>query len=180
MKLPSLQIVAAFAGGILIAGAVLTHFPAQFAARVWLALAVAWLAWSSAMAAWLCLGGAAATLERVAVPQNLASTLVDAGQLNSKEPLRWTGRLRQDPVRLPWGLRYEIGLEGVEVAGTEVPVSGGLRVNYYWEPDGADPPPTRAGDRVEALVRAKAPRNFGDPGGFDYRGHLDRQNINLE
>jgi competence protein ComEC len=196
MKLPSLPIVAAFAGGILIAGAVLTHFPAQFAARVWLALALAWLAagaatlasrragvwlaWSSAMAAWLCLGGAAATLERVAVPQNLASTLVDAGQLNSKEPLRWTGRLRQDPVRLPWGLRYEIGLEGVEVAGTEVPVSGGLRVNYYWEPDGADPPPTRAGDRVEALVRAKAPRNFGDPGGFDYRGYLERQNINLE
>ena len=196
MKLPSLSIVAAFAGGILLAGVVLTHSPAQFAARLWFALAVVclgvgavalarrsgsvWFAWSIVLAAWLALGAAAATLERAAVPANLASRLVDAGQLDSTEPLRWTGRLRQDPVRLPWGLRYEIGLEEVEVAGAEVPVQGGLRVNYYWEPGAPDPPVARAGDRVEALVRARPPRDFGDPGGFDYRGYLERQNINLE
>jgi competence protein ComEC len=196
MKLPSLPIVAAFAGGILIAGSVLEHFSAHFTARIWLALAVAWLAlgalilassrrgvWlagASALAGWLCLGGAAASLERAAIPVNLASHLVDAGQLDSKEPLRWTGRLRQDPVRLPWGLRYEIGLESVEVAGNQVPVAGGLRLNYYWEPGAPDPPAAHAGDRVEALLRAKSLRNFGDPGGFDYRGYLERQNINLE
>jgi hypothetical protein len=196
MKLPSLSIVAAFAGGILLAGVVLTHSPAQFAARLWFALAVVclgvgavalarrrgsvWFAWSIVLAAWLALGGAAATLERAAVPANLASRLVDAGQLDSTEPLRWTGRLRQDPVRLPWGLRYEIGLEEVEVGGSEVPVQGGLRVNYYWEPGAPDPPEARAGDRIEALVRARPPRDFGDPGGFDYRGYLERQNINLE
>jgi len=196
MKLPSLLIVAAFAGGILLAGVVLTHSPAQIAARFWFALAVAclgvgaaalavwrggeWFAWATVMAAWLALGGAAASLERAAVPTNLANHLMDAGQLDSKEPLRWTGRLRQDPVRLPWGLRYEIGLEEVEEGSSEIPVQGGLRVNYYWEPGAPDPPVARAGDRVEALVRAKPPRNFGDPGGFDYRGYLERQNINLE
>src|ERR1700691_5798389 len=196
MKLPSLPIVAAFAGGILLAGVVFTHFSAQLAAPFLFALAMVclgagataiaswrsgvWFASACAAAAWLALGGAAATLERAAVPANLASHLVDAGQLNSKEPLRWTGRLRQDPVRLPWGLRYEIGLEEVEVGGSEVPVQGGLRVNYYWEPGTPDPPVARAGDRVQALVRAKPPRNFGDPGGFDYRGYLERQNINLE
>ena len=136
--------------------------------------------WSSAMIAWLALGAAAATLERAAVPVNLASHLVDAGQIDAREPLRWTGRLRQDPVRLPWGLRYEIGLDQVEVSGDEIPVQGGLRVNYYWEPGAPDPPAARAGDRIEALLRAKPPRNFGDPGGFDYRGYLERQNINLE
>lgn len=196
MKLPSLPIVAAFAGGILLAGVVLTHFPAQIAARIWFLLAFAclgvaaaalatrrgrvWLAWVGAVAAWLALGGAAATLERAAVRANLASHLVDAGQLDPKQPLRWTGRLRQDPVRLPWGLRYEIGLEEVEVGGVEIPVQGGLRVNYYWEPGAPDPPGARAGDRIEALVRARPARNFGDPGGFDYRGYLERQNINLE
>jgi len=196
MKLPSLPIVAAFAGGILLAGVVFTHSPVQIAARFWFALAVVccgagataiatwrggvWFASACAVAAWLALGGAAATLERAAIPGNLASHLADAGQLNSKEPPRWTGRLRQDPVRLPWGLRYEIGLEEVEVGGSELPVQGGLRANYYWEPGAPDPPAARAGDRVEALLRAKPPRNFGDPGGFDYRGYLERQNINLE
>jgi competence protein ComEC len=196
MKLPSLPIVAAFAGGILLSGAVLAHFPVQLIARFFVMLAVVflgvataalarrragvWFAWLAVVGAWLCLGGAAATLERAAVPANLASHLVDAGRIDSKEPLRWTGRLRQDPVRLPWGLRYEIGLEDVQVNGNELPVQGGLRVNYYWEPGAPDPPVARAGDRVEALVRAKPPRNFGDPGGFDYRGYLERQNINLE
>jgi competence protein ComEC len=196
MKLPFLPIVAAFAGGILLPGAVLTHLPAQFLARAWFLLAAMclctasvalsrprrglWFAWTSALAAWLSLGAAAATLERAGVPANPASHLADSGEINSKEPLRWTGRLRQDPVRLPWGLRYEITLERVEVAGTELPVQGGLRVNYYWEPDAPDPPAARAGDRIEVLVRAKPPRNFGDPGGFDYRGYLERQNINLE
>ncbi|MGB6544781.1 MAG: ComEC/Rec2 family competence protein [Candidatus Acidiferrales bacterium] len=196
MKLPSLPIVAAFAGGILLAGSVFAYFPAQFAARLWFLAAIVCLAaaaiglatlhggvrlaWSCVVAAWLCLGGAAAALERAAVPANLASHLVDSGQLDSKEPLRWTGRLRQNPVRLPWGLRYEIGLESVEVGGNELPVSGGLRLNYYFEPGAPDPAETRAGDRVEVLVRAKIPRNFGDPGGFDYRGYLERQNIDLE
>jgi competence protein ComEC len=196
MKLPSLSIVAVFAGGILLAGALEAHFPALTAARLWFVLAVVclavgaaalasgrshvWFPWVCALAAWLALGGAAAALERAAVPANLASHLESAGQINSKEPLRWTGRLRQDPVRLPWGLRYEIGLEQVEIAGNEVPVAGGLRLNYYWQPGAPDPPRARAGDRVEALAHARLPQNYNDPGGFDYRGYLDRQDIQLE
>ena len=200
MKLPLLPIVAAFAGGILLAGVVPAHFPVQVVARMWFCAALLcgcagaaallplgralrarlWIACSCALAAWVALGGAAATIEHASVPANLASTLEDARQINPKEPLRWTGRLRQDPVRLPWGLRYEIGLEQVEVAGAEIPIQGGLRLNYYWEPGSPDPPPARAGDRVEVLVRARTPRDFGDPGGFDYRGYLARQNINLE
>ena len=37
----------------------------------------------------------------------------------------------------------------------------------------------RAGDRVEALVQARPPRNFLDPGAFDERGYLARQKIDL-
>ena len=37
----------------------------------------------------------------------------------------------------------------------------------------------RAGDRVEALLRARPPRNFLDPGAFDVRGYLARQQIDL-
>src|SRR6202047_789070 len=36
-----------------------------------------------------------------------------------------------------------------------------------------------AGDRVEALLRARPPRNFLDPGAFDIRGYLALQKIDL-
>jgi len=43
-------------------------------------------------------------------------------------PLRWRGRLREDPIALPWGHRYEIDLEQVEIAGEIIPVSGGRQL----------------------------------------------------
>lgn len=79
--------------------------------------------------------------------------------------LRWRGRLREDPMALPWGQRFEIDLEQVEAAGVVLPVSGGLRVKCYSGGRAAEPPGgLRAGDRVEARVKARAPRNFRDPG----------------
>lgn len=37
--------------------------------------------------------------------------------------------------------------------------------------------PWAAGDGIEALVAVRAPRNFGNPGEFDYRAHLARRGI---
>jgi competence protein ComEC len=42
------------------------------------------------------------------------------------------------------------------------------------------PPPARAGDRIEVLARARPVNNFGDPGSFDFRAYLARQNIQLQ
>ena len=79
--------------------------------------------------------------------------------------MRWRGRLRGDPLQLPWGTRYEIDLDEVESSAGVTPVTGGLRLTYYSdESASASPPPARAGDRVEALARARPIRNFGDPG----------------
>ena len=41
------------------------------------------------------------------------------------------------------------------------------------------PEDLRAGDRVEALLRARPPRNFLDPGAFDLHGYLALQGIDL-
>jgi competence protein ComEC len=193
MKLPSLFPVALFAGGILLS----PHAPglARFGLRIFLIGALLLLVFGFialrrnwyvaalvfACAAWLFLGFAAYHLERASVPSNLASTLIESGKLDSGTALRWRGRLRGDPLRLPWGLRYEINLEEVESAIGVTPVSGGLRLTFYTpESGGAAPPAARAGDRVEALVRARPVNNFGDPGAFDFRGYLDRQNIQLQ
>jgi competence protein ComEC len=193
MKLPSLWPVVCFAGGILLSGKFAPHL--HLAPRFFL-LAAAFLllsgfvqlhrnwvvpAFIAAAAAWLCLGCAAAGLERISVPANLASSLIESGKLDSSVALRWRGRLRADPLALPWGTRYEINVEGVESAAGLMPVSAGLRVtSYSEEPNAAASPLARAGDRVEVLARAFPVRNFGNPGSFDDRGYLALQGIHLQ
>jgi competence protein ComEC len=193
MKLPVVWIVAALAAGILLGS------PQPVKPAVWFVLALTSLLaglaflWRGAelptfvigLLAWVFLGAAAARLEQAATSPNHVANLITSGRLDTSVALRWRGRLRQDPIRLPWGLRYEVDLEAVDVAGHPTPVTGGLRVsdfrgvNSRAEPPSELPAPLRAGDRVEALVRAHPPRNYGNPGAFDARGHLAREDVHL-
>ena len=188
MKLPALWLASAFAAGIALA----LRWPGEL--RTWLAIALAAIlagaflawrnrlsaAWALALVAWMALGGLASGIERTGVPPNHVTRLIAAGRLEFDQPLRWSGRLRDDPLSLPWGRRYEINLEHVEIAGSYVPVSGGLRANLYDGPQAAGAPRgLRAGDRVEVLMKARPPRDFLDPGAFDVRGYLARQHIDL-
>jgi competence protein ComEC len=193
MKLPSLFPVAFFAGGILLSGRLAGRWhisPGVFLMitallllsgyvllkRQWVLTAVFFGA-----AAWLCLGYAAANLERASTSPNLASTLIESGKLDSSAALRWRGRLRGDPLELPWGTRYEIDLDEVESSAGVIPVTGGMRLTYYRDEAKSSPPPlARAGDLVEALTHASTVRNFGDSGSFDYRGYLALQGIELQ
>jgi competence protein ComEC len=194
MKLPSLFPVVCFAGGILLALGLPNS--ALLIPRIAIALIILFLlfgyvalrrnwilaATAFAAGAWLALGVTAANLERAAVPANLASTLIESGQLDVGTALRWQGRLRSDPLAFPWGLRYEIDLEQVQTAEGVTPVAGGLRLTYYTpgSPTAPTPPAARAGDAVETLVRVRPVNNFGDPGAFDFRGYLTRRNIQLQ
>ena len=188
MKLPALWIAAAFAAGI----GIITRWPHQptFAAVAALAiLAGSILIWRRllfasaicAVAAWTALGGLALAIEQAAVPANHVTRLLAANRIDLTEPLRWRGRLREDPLVMPWGRRFEIDVEQVESGGQILAASGGLRANIYNNPkqplEIAET--LRAGDRVEALVRARPPRNFLDPGAFDIHGYLARQKIDL-
>jgi competence protein ComEC len=139
-----------------------------------------WPTWIFALAAWIALGGASAVLERRLIPASSVARFIAEKRIETSEPLRWRGRLREDPIRLEWGARYEIDLTSVEVAGREMAIQGGLRLNYYFNPRHDEAlPAVRAGDCVEALARARAPRNFLDPGAFDTRIALAREGINL-
>src|SRR5712671_3856027 len=193
MKLPSLWPVVCFAGGILLFGKLAAHMHST--PRTVLLAATSLLLFGfvllyknrllpaciAATAAWLCLGYVAAALERNSTPANLASALIESGKLDSSAALRWRGRLRADPLALPWGTRYEINLQEVESAGGVTPVSGGLRGTSYTEEQNADAPLlARAGDRIEVLARAFPVRNFGNPGSFDERGYLALQGIHLQ
>lgn len=193
MKLPSLFPVTFLAGGILLASRLQNRL--ILSPRICLISAAALLvagliafgknrviaAGVLAGCAWAALGVAAPQLEQISTPANLASALIESGKLDAGTALRWQGRLRSDPLELPWGIRYEIGLDQVQTGLGVTPVSGGLRLTYYRpEPPASDPAPVHAGDRVEVLARAVTVRNFGDPGSFDYRGYLGRQDIQLQ
>lgn len=188
MRLPALWVALAFAAGILVSTRKpLPPFPLLIAATAALLLAGiatyrnhSFSAWALALGAWLVLGAFAASLERASLPRDHITRLLAAGRLDVSEPLRWRGRLREDPMRLPWGHRYEIDLDQVEVAGTAVRISGGLRANLYDQANMTPAPEgLRAGDRVDVLMRARPPRNFLDPGAPDVRGMLARQKIDL-
>lgn len=191
MKLPALWIAAAVAAGIVLAGVQ----PARPA--VWLAFTAAAilagfgcvrrqrlaLAWSFGLAAWVFLGALAASFENMATPPHHVTRLLPSGNLDTSEPLRWRGQLRSDPVQLPWGFRCEVDLDEVEAGGQPFRISGGLRLTYFRNERAPEArpggPPLRAGDRVEALVRARPPRNYLNPGAFDARAQLARIGIHL-
>ena len=192
MKLPALLIAIFVAAGVLTASPIAVH--GKHGLDVSLGIAVccilagftfvtlrrAKLAWIAGLLAWLFLAAAAAQIERIAIPANQVATLAAAGQLALEQPLRWRGILRAEPLRLPWGVRYDIDLEQVQAAGEWRRVHGGLRASYFFDQRVPENPPSiRAGERVELLVRARLLRNFGDPGAFDYRGALRQQGIDL-
>ncbi|MGB8476242.1 MAG: DNA internalization-related competence protein ComEC/Rec2 [Candidatus Acidiferrum sp.] len=96
-----------------------------------------------------------------------------------KTPLRWHGRLRDEPARLPWGYGYEIELTGVEYEGSFVPVRGGLRVSLGENPEQRGEPDVHAGDEVAVVTQPRLPQVYRDDGAFDRRAYLEQQNIDL-
>jgi len=65
---------------------------------------------------------------------------------------------------------------GREVFVLELDRDARVRVQFYLK-DGEDPPRLRYGQEVELPARLRQPRNYGNPGAFDYEGYLARRQI---
>ncbi|MGH9571952.1 MAG: DNA internalization-related competence protein ComEC/Rec2 [Candidatus Acidiferrales bacterium] len=189
MKLPLLWLTVAFATGITLA-----HYPhfsvtecaiasavSTFIAAIFLWRKHVPIAWSIALIAWAATGATAARVQAGKTDPLNVGQLIAAGRLDTSSPLRWEGRLRANPADRPWGHEYLIDLDQVEVSGVATAVHGGLRVTLYGDtPDAStDNANLRAGDLVEALVKAQPPRDFNDPGAFDAKSYLAAQGIDL-
>ena len=113
MKLPGLYVLPPFCIGIIAAALHPFHggSVAALAGVLFLGAAAMWrfhageytLALALALAGWAALGAMAFTVEQRNRPANLASHLVENAQLDSSQPLRWRGVLRENPERLPVG-----------------------------------------------------------------------------
>lgn len=65
---------------------------------------------------WVLLGFLGACIAEQPRDANHVVSLLEQGRLPSKTPLRWHGRLRDEPAQVPWGYGYEIELSGVGFA----------------------------------------------------------------
>ena len=186
MKIPGLYVLPAFCIGIIIAALHPASGRAAVlcAAAIFLTALVFWrirfemASFVLVLAGWTALGFLALIVQQHSRPTNLASGLIEANTIDSKFPIRWRGVLRENPETLPWGTRFDLDLESVQLSGEQVKVSGGLRATYFGE-DIARAAALRAGDSIELIAQAHLPRNFKDPGAFDTSAELARQNIQL-
>ena len=195
MRLPAVAIAAAFACGILLG----LHPAVERNASSFLLLSCSFaiiailiftgilmvrighltLASITSLLCWVFLGFVGACVAEQPRDSNHVISLIERGRLPSKTPLRWHGRMRDEPARLPWGYGYEIEISGVELDGMLQPARGGLRLTFMEIPGGAPPPDVHAGDRVAVLTEAKLPQVFRDEGAFDRRPYLAQQSIDL-
>ena len=163
---------AAMAGGFLGVVAILV-LAAFFASRQRL-LPAALLA----LSAWVVMGVLAARVaDQPHSPRHVIS-LVESGVLDLKSPLRWHGRLMNDPVQLPRGWDYDVAIDSVASGGGLVPVEGGLRLSFSPK-TGEQAPELHAGDRIAVLTQAHLPQTFRDAGAFDRRAYLAQQKIDV-
>ena len=91
-----------------------------------------------------------------------------------KDSQRYT--LRGEVVRSPYpkGKKLYLILDVKRIVTQQglLPASGRLRVTVP-----AEDLPLRRGDSVEVTIKVRRPRNFLNPGAFDYRGYLLRRGI---
>lgn len=128
---------------------------------------------------WLILGVMGVVIGNQPRPADHVLSLVEAGRLELKTPLRWHGHLRDEPARLPWGYGYEIELTGVEFQGSLAHARGGLRVSFSEGPAQTAAPDVHAGDGVVVATQAKLPQVYRDEGAFDRRAYLAQQGVDL-
>ena len=195
MKLPAIAIATAFASGIALGlhSAVLPHVTSRpflavcFAASLALILAGLvlakterlFLAATISILSWALLGFLGACVAEQPRPANRVTSLLEQKRLSLDSPLRWHGRVRDEPAKLPWGYGLEIDLSRVEFESAALPVQGGLRLSFTRHPEQAPLPELHAGDEVSILTEARLPQVFRDEGAFDRRAYLAQENVDL-
>jgi len=189
MRAPLLPAVAAFVLGI----ALYARVAAAPGELFWLAVAALLAATAAWRRRWLraaflllllgyfWLGASLVRLDAVSVPSTRVDQLVARGQLDLAEPLRIEGWLRREPTRSGPFHVYLLELEAITSRQVRHPASGTVRLSYFPSAEvAARPLPVlHYGDRVELLIRLQEPRNYQNPGSFDWRGYWARQGIYL-
>ena len=142
------------------------------------------LGWLLALGALFFLGALHIQL-RAIVPtcDNGIQSYADGQRVEVTAHVTRDGRVQEDPNEVRQTL--EVQAEDINTSDDQnIPVHSGIRLNIY-APRGesassdaaATMPVFHYGERIRFLTKLKLPRNFRNPGAFDYRGYLQDRGI---
>jgi len=134
---------------------------------------------TASLAVWVVIGTLGAAIAQQPPPQDFVLRVLQEKHIDLQVPLGWRVQLTNEPLRLPWGWRYDLALRSVEFQGETLRISGGLRLNYAPRPEAASPPVVHIGDIFSLLAQARLPQTYRNPGTFDRRAYLAQQGIDL-
>lgn len=151
--------------GVLAIGAILLRRERHLAAAVALLVIVA-------------LGAAAMLLARAAPPR-----APELARFLDRTEVAVVAHVTDDPTTRPalfGGTRAVVDVETEEIAVDDdrITAPAGLRLSIYARNEDDDPASALAyGQRLRFTGKLRPPRNFNNPGAFDYRGYLARNGI---
>ncbi len=131
-----------------------------------------------ALAGFVVAGSASSFLFEARFPPNHVRHLATSG-IDLTDPIRLEGVLVSTPLRTPYGLQFDIETKAVEVARSKTsvttrPAEGKVRLRLETSNDPAawseiESQHLQYGDRIRALARLRHPKNYRNPGSFDFR-----------
>jgi competence protein ComEC len=166
-----------------------------------------WLLNGILLFASLSMGMAWPSIYEASYGPNHLKNLVRSGRIDLSQPCRVTGVCSKNSVQREIGEQIEMDVDRIENRYSVIPTRGKIRLALYYQkqtspvagrinrpinipsepirpgdtPSAGSPswPIMSPGDRVEVLANLRQPKNFADPGQFDYVSHLERQGVFL-
>jgi competence protein ComEC len=112
-------------------------------------------------------------------PQHLR-TLTRSGKLDLNEPCRIMGICTKGSIPKGIGEQIELAVQHIENRFSTYATRGNVRLAlYYQRGETPQQPLLVPGDQVEVLAHLRVPKNFNNPGQFDYVAYLERQDVAL-
>ena len=168
LYLVALAVLAGDAAGYLRIGLPL-WLAALFAAGALAALLLARDAWALVISLGAIATGGAVAAQSVYAPL-LANATITA--FSDNQPIVFEGTLERDPEAVGDVIRLYVRVERAGISdGALAAATGGIRVTVL------APDRYRIGDRLRIHSHIRFPRNYGDPGEFDYEAYMARERI---
>ncbi len=131
------------------------------------------------LAFFLC-GTFLAAADKEWLPPNHLEHLARDGAVETGQPLEITGWARTSSTARPGRETFDLEITAVVQDGTTHPARGGIRVYYYLDPELPASLAIPYGARLRLKLRnLRRPRNFGNPGSYDYVSAMHRDRIHF-
>ena len=127
-----------------------------------------------------CLGLICPTIHKASYAPHHLRILARNGNLDLSEPCRITGICTRGSIPKGIGEQIELAVQRIENRFSTLPAQGRVRLAlYYQKGEPQRQALLRPGDQVEVLAHLRLPKNFDNPGRFDYVAYLERQDVAL-